>query len=86
MTAMASPPEIKAALREWIRARHPDQEGADLDERTPLIKARYLTSPEVPDLLLFIEELRRSAIDPAALSPGVFQSIDSIYDAFFEKA
>jgi hypothetical protein len=72
------------ALREWIRGRNlgiPPGEPAD---GTPIIERRYLTSLQVADLLLYIEELRQAPVDPSRLKPGVFASIDSIHAAFFE--
>jgi len=56
----------------------------DLEDRTPLIASRVITSLQVTDLLLFIEELREASIDPSQLRPGVFRDIDTIYATFFD--
>ncbi len=85
MSARAEP-EVKAALRRWVEERHPALEPGVIDDATPLIEARYLTSLQVTDLLLFIEELRRAPVDPASFRPGAFRSIDAIYQAFFSPA
>ena len=83
---MSEPPseeEVRGALRSWVGERNPGVDDGDLDDATPLISSRYLTSLQVPELLLYVEELRQEAIDPASLRPGVFRSIDDIYAAFF---
>ena len=71
------------ALRAGIREHNPDVPAGEPADDTPLIERRYLTSLQVADLLLYIEELRQSPVDPARLKPGVFASIDSIHAAFF---
>ncbi len=73
----------RAAVREWILERNPEVPAADLTDHTPLIERRYLTSLQVADLLVLIEQLRGAPVDPNRLKPGVFRSIDAIHDAFF---
>ncbi|MFN2502843.1 MAG: hypothetical protein ABR540_01170, partial [Acidimicrobiales bacterium] len=75
--------EARAALRNWVAARNPDVDPAELTDDTPLIERRYLTSLQVADLMVFIESLRQAPLDPTALRPGVFRSIDAIHGAFF---
>ncbi len=72
----------KDAVRQWVLERNPDLKEADLADDTPLIERRYLTSLQVTDLLMFLEELRGAPVDPAHLEPGVFRSIDTIHQAF----
>ncbi len=72
----------KEALRRWLLERNPNLHHADLSDDTPLIERRYLTSLQVADLLVYLEELRGSPVDPGQLKPGVFRSIDSIHQAF----
>jgi len=57
--------------------------GADFDDSTPLISSRLITSLQVTELLLFIEEIRAEPLDIGLLKPGVFRDIDSIYATFF---
>ncbi len=78
-----TPDDTRAALRGWVLERNPGLDTAELSDDTPLIERRYLTSLQVPDLMVYIEELRQSPLDPSALKPGVFRSIDAIYGAFF---
>lgn len=82
MTA-ATEPEVRAALRQWVRAHSTVPIGADFTDATPLIASRYLTSLQVAELLLHIEELRNEPLDVGQLRPGVFHDIDAIYSTFF---
>ncbi len=77
-------PEVRDALRRWVRVRNPDLPPGEPADATPLIERRCLTSLQVADLLVHIEELRRAPIDPARLKPGTFRSIDAIWAAYFE--
>ena len=72
----------KEALRRWVLERNPQLEDSELSNDTPLIERRYLTSLQVADLLVFLEELRGEPVDPTRLKPGVFRSIDTIHQAF----
>ena len=72
----------KEALRRWVLERNPELNDSDLSDDTPLIERRYLTSLQVADLLLFLEELRGAPVDASRLKPGVFRSIDAIHQAF----
>lgn len=74
--------QARQALREWVAAANPGVDPAQIGDDSPLIERRWLTSLQVADLLVFVEELRRSPVDPAVLRPGVFRSIDAIYAAF----
>ena len=75
--------DARAALREWILEQNPEVSAADVSDDTPLIERRYLTSLQVADLLVLIEQLRGAPVDPSRLRPGVFRSIDAIHGAFF---
>ncbi|MEO7836322.1 MAG: hypothetical protein ABIS21_01620 [Acidimicrobiales bacterium] len=74
--------EVRGALREWVVSHSPVPVDDHFDDATPLIASGHLTSIQVTDLLLFVEELRHEALDPAALRPGVFRDIDTIYATF----
>lgn len=77
--------EIRAALRAWVQVRAGD-DAPVVDDTTPLIGSRLITSLQVMDLLLFVEELREEPLDPAALRPGAFRDIDALYETFFSGA
>ena len=72
----------REALRAWVREHAPAGVGDGFDDRTPLIASRLLTSLQVTDLLLFLEELRGTPLDPRSLRPGVFRDIDTIAATF----
>lgn len=78
-----SEPDVRDALRGWIRANNPEVPAGEPADDSPIIERRYLTSLQVADLLVYIEELRQAPVDPARVKPGVFRSIDAIHAAFF---
>ncbi|HVM04181.1 MAG TPA: hypothetical protein VM242_03320 [Acidimicrobiales bacterium] len=78
----ATEAELRDALRVWVREHSPAPVGDDFSDTTPLIASGHLTSLQVTDLLLFVEELRRAPLDPASLRPGVFRDVDTIYATF----
>lgn len=75
----------REALRAWVREHSPSALDAEFDDRTPLIASRLLTSLQITDLLLFLEELRGVPLDPASLRPGVFRDIETIHDTFLAQ-
>jgi len=77
-----SEPEAREALRAWVRQHSPADVGDDFNDATSLIASGHLTSLQVTDLLLFVEELRQLPLDPESLRPGVFRDIDTIYATF----
>lgn len=77
--------ELREALRGWVRTHSPVPVGDGFSDATPLIASGHLTSLQVTDLLLFVEELRQSPLDPASLRPGAFRDVDAIYAAFLSS-
>lgn len=76
----------RLALRRWVlqTARNLDDE--TLTDTTRLFEARHLTSLNVPELLITLEELRGSALNLATLKPGDLQDLRTIYERFLEPA
>jgi acyl carrier protein len=77
---------VKGRLRAWILERAHQKEAAPVasfDDRTPIIVSGLLSSLEVVELLLYIEELRGEEIDQAELEPEMVESVDSIYTSLF---
>lgn len=71
-------------LREWvIRGGRIRRE--DLRDDTPLIERRVITSLQVMDLILLIEDLGGRRVDVAQLTPGLFKDIDTICRNFLER-
>lgn len=83
MTAAVGDEAVRHALRDWILAAAPDRDAAGLTDVTPLVEERYLTSLQITDLILFIEDLRGEEVDIEELTPGTFRDIDTICANFF---
>ena len=71
-------------LREWVidggRIRR-----EDLRDDTPLLERRVITSLQVMDLILLIEELTGRPVVMERLKPGLFRDIDAICRNFLER-
>ncbi len=74
--------EVLEQLKNWVHERNPD---AEVEPNTPLLEQKLLSSLQVTELLLFIEELRRSPIDIEALQPGTFHDLNAICDTFWPE-
>ncbi len=78
--------EVRLALRDWVRTHATVEVPETFDDHTSLIPTRYLTSLQIADLLLYVEELRGKSLDVASLRPGVFRDIDTVYATFLADA
>jgi hypothetical protein len=76
--------EVRASIRGWVSRMNGKIVAEDLRDDTPIIERRIITSLQVMDLILYLEELRGRPVDVIQLSPGSFRDIDAIYRAFFE--
>jgi acyl carrier protein len=76
--------ELKTAVRDWIAAQNGKVGPEDFDDDTPLFQQRIITSLQVLDLVLFIEEVTGHSIDVEQLKPGAFRSVNAI-DANFGR-
>lgn len=76
--------EIRSQLRQWIldHAKNPPK-GGDLSDQTPLLETGLLSSLDIVELVLFIEELREEEVDTDDIEPEVFTSVDTLYEGFF---
>jgi len=71
-------------LREWvIRGGRIRRE--ELRDDTPLLESRVITSLQLLDLILLIEELAGRPVDIARLKPGLFRDLDTICRNFLES-
>jgi acyl carrier protein len=75
--------EIRDALRAWIVKTNGKIRPDQLDDETPIIEQRIITSLQVMDLILFLEKLSDRSIEVDTLKVGVFKNINAIYNAFF---
>jgi acyl carrier protein len=78
--------EILTRLRQWLVEKNSELAAHDLDDDTPIVEQRILSSLQVASLLLYIEQLRGAPIDIESLQPGAFRSLATIYQHFFSGA
>ena len=76
----------RKALRDFVLELNPALDPADLRDDTALIADRLITSRHVLDLLLLVESLRRTPIDPRTLVPSAFADITAILTVLLPDA
>lgn len=69
-------------VRDWILERNPDL--ADLQPETDIIDSRIIDSLQFVELVLFIEDLRGTALEPGDVSLDFFRTLKSIEQTFFQ--
>ena len=76
--------EIRSQLREWIveHAKSKPAQG-ELGDQTPLLETGLLSSLDIVEFVLFIEELRDEEVDTDDIEPEVFTNIDTLIAGFF---
>ena len=74
--------EIKASLREWI-ARKGKVSPGEITDETPFLEQRIISSVQLMELILFLEDLRKDPIDVKGLKRGMLRDINTIYTNFF---
>ena len=78
--------EIRQQLRTWIVNRARDMPNGLRDD-TPILESGILTSLDVVELILFIENLRGGVeVSVDALEATAFYDINTIYRTFFVAA
>jgi len=77
--------EVIDCLRDWIAKKDGRIAAAEIAEETPIVERRLLSSLQVVNLMLYIEQLRGAPIDPEALKPRAFRSLAAIYQQFFAE-
>ena len=82
---MRTETEIREALRDWIVKTNGKIQPEQLNDETPIIEQRLISSLQVMDLIFFIEKLSNKSIEVESLKVGVFRSINAIYDTFFQS-
>jgi acyl carrier protein len=78
-------PAIRARLRGWIVAHAKVDAPGELGDQTPLLETGLLSSLDIVELVLFLEELRGAEIDTDAIEPDAFVSVDAIWEGFFAR-
>jgi len=79
---MKSETEIKADLRDWI-VRKGKIQAEEINDKTPFLEQRIISSVQLMELILFMEDLSGNAIDVKSLKKGMLRDIDTIYANFF---
>jgi acyl carrier protein len=79
---MKSEAEIRIALRDWI-VRKGKIQPEQLNDQTPLLEQRIISSVQLMELILFMEDLSGKSIDVKALKNGMLRDIDTIFWNFF---
>lgn len=76
--------DVRGRLRQWMMEHSRTTIGeTQLSDATPLIEEGILSSAQVPDLILFIEDLRGRPVEMSELKPGAFRSVEAIVQSFF---
>lgn len=79
--------QIRALLRQWIVEHSKSKpSAAALDDQTPLLETGLLSSLDIVEFVLFIEELRGEEVDTDEIEPEVFSTIDALVAGFFQSA
>lgn len=73
---------IRAQLRQWVTSRAKTLPVEVVDD-TPILERGILSSLDIVELVLFIENLRGEEVDPDAIEPESFRSVDAMMQAFF---
>jgi len=82
---MKSEAEIKQTLRAWVIRTNGKISLQVIDDETPIIEQRIITSLQIMDLILFLEKESGRPIEVERLKPGVFRNINVIYRNFFQE-
>jgi hypothetical protein len=74
--------QARETLRSFILSHNPGIAAEDVDDHTPLIQRRLLTSVQLLDLLVLVESIRQRPVDVQTMSPSAFTDIDSMVRTF----
>ena len=77
--------QSRQALFAWVERRARGLDGQVLTGTTPLLAGRHLRSLQIPELLLYLEELRGTPVDVTRLQAGDFADIDTICARFLSS-
>jgi len=82
---MKAEAEVRQALRDWVLKTSGKIKPDELTDETPIIEQRIISSLQIMDLILFLEQQTGQPIDVTQLKPGVFRNISMIYRNFFQR-
>ncbi len=72
-------------LRSWILEHGQRVDATSLRDDTPLLEQRILSSLQIAELLLFLEELREQPVDLEGLTGAAFRDLRSMCAAFLPE-
>jgi hypothetical protein len=75
----------KDRLRAWILEHGKRIDDAELRDDTPLLERRILTSLQIADLLLFLEELRGAPVDLERVNGAALRDLHSLATTFLPE-
>jgi acyl carrier protein len=81
---MKSEAEVRQALRDWVVKTSGKVTPEQVTDATPIIEQRIISSLQIMDLIMFLEQLSGKRIDVAQLKPGVFRDINTIWRNFLQ--
>ena len=82
---MKTEQQIKSLLREWVIKKNSKVTREEIQDDTPILEKRIISSVQIMDLILYLEYLRGQPIDVQNIQPGVFSNISTIFQAFFTE-
>ena len=74
---------MRERLRAWILRRSQSKAKTELKDDTPILESGLLSSLDVVELILFIENLKGAEVDVDDIEPEVLTNVNTIYDGFF---
>ena len=77
--------DVKAKLRDWIAKHAKKPFAAEFNDETPVLELGILSSLDIVEFVLFIEDLRGGDVDADDIGPEAFTNINTLYSAFFAK-
>lgn len=79
-----TPESARAAVRSCLAAVKPELDLPALGDDTPLLDSRVISSFELLDLILHLEQARGAPITREQLQPGSFRDVSTIARVFLE--
>lgn len=79
-----NPTSARAAVRSCLAAVKPQLDLAALADDTPLLESRAISSFDLLELILYLEQARGTAITREHLRPGSFRDVRTIARVFLQ--
>ena len=76
--------KTRQMLREWISSKVQSDDEVTITDKTLIIQDGLITSVDVLELILMIEQLGEIEIDATELEPNMLESVDKICRTFLE--